>query len=72
MSESPPARLRVVIDKAACCGYGICAEICPEVFKLDGNGIVYVDDPLVPEALEAKATEGALSCPQSALAVKPA
>ena len=72
MSETHPARLRVVIDKAACCGYGICAEICPEVFKLDANGIVYVDDPLVPPGLEQKATEGANSCPQSALTVKPA
>src|SRR5262249_50603965 len=41
------SRLKVVIDRAACCGYGICAEICPEVFKLDANGIVYVDDPYV-------------------------
>ncbi len=66
------SRLRVVIDKPACCGYGLCAEICPEVFKLDGNGIVYVDDSLVPEGLEEKAREGAEACPQSALAVEDA
>jgi ferredoxin len=72
MSDASTGRLRVVIDKPACCGYGICAEICPEVYKLDANGIVYVDDPLVPEGLEAKATEGAEACPQSALAVKAA
>lgn len=65
-------RLRVVIDKPACCGYGLCAEICPEVFKLDANGIVYVDDTLVPEGLEEKAREGAEACPQAALAVEPA
>ena len=33
-------KLKVVIDKPACCGYGICAEICPDVYKLDENGIV--------------------------------
>ena len=65
-------RLKVVIDKPACCGYGICAEICPEVFKLDDNGIVFVDDEIVPEGLEEKAREGAEACPQSALAVVPA
>ena len=64
MSE---ARLKVVIDKPACCGYGLCAEICPTVFKLDEHGMVYVDDPLVPAGLEAEAQEGADSCPQSAL-----
>ncbi|XHS00815.1 ferredoxin [Sphingomonas sp. DBB INV C78] len=65
-------RLKVVIDKPACCGYGICAEICPEVFKLDANGIVFVETEIVPEGLEEKAREGAEACPQSALAVEPA
>ena len=65
-------RMRVVIDKPACCGYGLCAEICPDVYKLDADGIVYVDDTLVPEGMEALATEGAEACPQAALAVVPA
>lgn len=65
-------RLKVVIDKAACCGYGVCAEICPQVYKLDANGIVYVDDAIVPEGLEDSAREGADACPQSALKVEPA
>lgn len=74
MSEAKvsEARLKVVIDKPACCGYGLCAEICPTVFKLDEHGMVYVDDPLVPEGLEAEAQEGADSCPQSALKLVPA
>lgn len=62
-------RLKVVIDKPACCGYGVCAEICADVYKLDENGIVYVEDPLVPEGLEELAREAAEACPQSALAV---
>jgi len=69
MNEEAPGRLRVVVDKAACCGYGICSEICPEVYKLNELGIVYVDDPIVPVGLEEKATEGAAACPQSALTV---
>ncbi|GFE75753.1 ferredoxin [Novosphingobium aerophilum] len=62
-------KLKVVIDKAACCGYGVCAEICPAVYKLDANGIVYVDDEIVPDGLEELAREGAEACPQAALAV---
>lgn len=62
-------RLKVVIDKPACCGYGVCADICPEVYKLDENGIVYVDDEIVPEGLEDSAREGADACPQAALAI---
>ena len=62
-------KFKVVIDKAACCGYGVCAEICPQVYKLDENGIVYVDDPIVPDGLEEQAREGAEACPQAALAI---
>ena len=60
---------KVVINKPACCGYGICAEICPEVYKLDANGIVYVDSETVPPDLEERAREAADACPQSALAI---
>lgn len=65
-------RLKVVIDRSACCGYGLCAEICPEVYKLDANGIVFVEYPLVPVGMEERAREAAESCPQAALAVEPA
>ena len=64
---SAPGKLKVVINKAACCGYGLCAEICPQVYKLDEHGMVYVEDEIVPAGLEAEAQEGADSCPQSAL-----
>jgi ferredoxin len=68
-SQNPVAgrRLKIVADRSACCGYGVCAEICPEIFTLDRNGIVVVEDKLVPVELEAKAREGAEACPQSAL-----
>ncbi len=64
---SGQAKFKVVINKPACCGYGVCAEICPDVYKLDVNGMVYVDDEIVPESMEALAQEGADACPQSAL-----
>ena len=63
-------RIEVVVDRAACCAYGLCAEICPEVYKLDTHGIVYVEQTLVPIGLEAKAREGASACPQGALAIE--
>ena len=72
MSDDLSGRLRIVVDKQACCGYGVCAEICPEVYKLDDNGFVFLNDPLVPAGLEDKAREGAEACPQSALAAVPA
>jgi ferredoxin len=70
MSSPEGRRLKVIVDRAACCGYGICADICPSVYKLDENGIVYVDDKIVPPGDEQAAREGAEACPQSALAVE--
>jgi ferredoxin len=63
-------RLKAVADRSACCGYGICFEICPQVFKLDENGFVTVAVDEVPAGLETQAREAAASCPQSALAIE--
>ena len=62
--------LRVIVDRGACCGYGVCAQICPEIFGLDDNGMVVLKMETVPSGLEDKAREGAQACPQSALAVQ--
>src|SRR5271155_4663955 len=63
--SAPPARtrLRVIADRSACCGYGVCAEICPEIFQVDDIGIVKLKVEMVPEGLEARAREGAAACP---------
>jgi len=68
MSESG-GPLKVEIDRNACCGYGVCAEICPEVYGLDDNGIVVLKTETVPEGLEEEAREGAAACPQLAIKI---
>ncbi|CAB3779961.1 ferredoxin [Paraburkholderia caffeinilytica] len=69
-SSPVPLQLTVIVDRAACCGYGVCAEICPSVYKLDDNGIVYVESDLVPAGLEKAAKEAAAACPQGAIATE--
>ena len=63
------SKLKVEVDKKACCAYGLCAEICPDVYKLDENGIVYLENDIVPEGMEELAEEGAAACPQMAIKV---
>jgi ferredoxin len=65
--EEAQARLYVKVDLAKCCGYTLCAEACPEVFKLDEQGLAYVESSLVPEGLEEKARAGANVCPEDAI-----
>lgn len=66
-----PGTMRAVADRGACCGYGVCHDICPEVFKLDEAGLVYLENDIVPAELVESAKEAAESCPQLALRVEP-
>ncbi|MCW2693502.1 MAG: ferredoxin [Mycobacterium sp.] len=59
----------VSVDREKCCGYGICAEICPQIYKLDDQGFVYLEGSDVPAELAESAAEGADACPESAIAL---
>jgi ferredoxin len=74
--RAPPAAdakewpMKVVVDRNKCCGYGICADICPEVFELDDLGFAYVSDTPVPEGLRDSAVEAGESCPEGAVSFR--
>lgn len=67
---SNSATMRVFADRSRCCGYGLCAQVCPQVYKLDADGLVYLEADLVPPGLEEEAAEGAAACPSEALRVE--
>ena len=33
---------KVTVDAATCVGCGLCEQSCPEVFKVEGDGIAHV------------------------------
>ena len=70
MITETPIQFRVVTDRSRCCGYGLCAVICPQVYKLDAEGMVYVDNELIPADLLEEAKEGAAACPAEAIVVE--
>lgn len=70
LSDEPVA-MRAVADRGACCAYGVCAEICPEVWLLDDAGLIAVDNAPIPAELVEKAIEGAEACPANAISVEP-
>lgn len=60
--------MRVRIDQTKCTGYGNCAKLCPEIFKLDEWGFAFVEgDGLVPEGLVEAAREAVSNCPVEAI-----
>lgn len=62
--------LHVRADRSRCCGYGLCAQLCPQVYKLDENGLVYLEADTIPAEFEEDAREGAAACPAEALTVE--
>jgi ferredoxin len=57
---------RIEIDRSLCSGFGVCAELAPDVIALDADGLASVrfgstTDPVVLEA--------AAGCPMAAITV---
>ncbi len=73
----PPALLstvesmRVWIDQDLCTGDGICAEICPKVFEMHGDGLAYVKEVSWPNRFGAsgQGTDPALQMGEGTAAV---
>jgi ferredoxin len=59
------ARLRV--NPITCEAHGLCAEMLPELIRLDDWGYPIIDDSEVPEELLRVARKAADACPTLAL-----
>jgi ferredoxin len=65
------AKLRVLLDEAACQGHGRCYSLAPDVYDADDEGHCVVKLAVVGEELAAAARSGADNCPERALRVEP-
>jgi ferredoxin len=61
--------MRAIVDEATCIGCALCVQICPEVFKMEGDKAVSYVIP-VPEAVKDSCKEAAEQCPVNAITVK--
>jgi ferredoxin len=57
---------RIVIDRSLCSGFGACAELAPEIFELDGEGLAAVR---VGTSEDAAVLEAAAQCPMAAISI---
>jgi ferredoxin len=58
--------MKVQVKDDECVGDGMCAELCPEIFKMEGDlAIVKKED--VPPELEDLVRKAAASCPVDAM-----
>ena len=57
---------RIVIDRSLCSGFGACAELAPEIFELDGEGLASIRSGTSDDAA---VLDAAAQCPMAAISV---
>jgi len=62
--------MKIRIDKAACVGNARCAAVAEELFPLDENGYIAVDEIDVPPGKEELARSGANACPERIIVIE--
>ena len=62
---------RLRVNPITCEGHGLCAELLPELIRLDDWGYPIIDEASVPEDLLALARRAADACPTLALLLEP-
>ena len=60
--------MRATVDKSLCMGCGVCPDICPEVFELDGDQAVAKVDT-VPAGTKDACRDAAKQCPTEAIKI---
>jgi ferredoxin len=65
------AQPELVVDRIACDGFGMCAELLPELIELDDWGYPIVAAGGVPDALLDHARRAVAVCPVLALRLAP-
>jgi ferredoxin len=62
---------KLVVNPIACDRHGICAELLPELIRLDDWGYPIIDPEPVPPHLEDLMRRAVAACPTLALIVRP-
>ena len=62
--------MRARVDKDGCISCELCADTCPEVFRMDADGLAeaYVEE--IPGEVEDSARDAAESCPVSVIHIE--
>ena len=63
-------RHNLAVDRIRCDGHGLCAELLPELVRLDDWGYPIIAEGGVPDHLVSHAEKAVAACPVLALALR--
>jgi ferredoxin len=64
------SQLHMTIDRIKCDGHGLCAELLPEMIRLDDWGYPIIAAGPISDRLEPHAQRAVAACPTLALALR--
>ncbi len=62
--------MKATLDRSGCISCGMCADTCPEVFRMAEDGVAEVYREDVPLEAEESAVEAQEGCPVSVITVE--
>jgi ferredoxin len=62
--------MKIRINKAACVGNARCAAVSEQLFPLDEDGYIAVEEVDVPPGMEELARRGARACPERIIVIE--
>jgi ferredoxin len=62
--------MKIRINKAMCVGNARCAAVAPQLFPLDDDGYISVEEIDVPTGMEELARRGAKACPERIIVIE--
>ncbi len=61
--------MKALVDKETCIGCELCPSICPDIFRMDDDGLAVAEDIEISDELMADAKEAEASCPVTAILI---
>jgi ferredoxin len=62
--------MKIRINKAMCVGNARCAAVAPQLFPLDDDGYIAVEEIAVPAGMEELARRGSKACPERIIVIE--